>query len=137
MTYAAEQDLIQRFGQYEIEQLALTNDGTQDANRIQAALTDATAEINSYLGQRYQVPVATPSPVLQAACCDIARYQLYAAQATEEVTQRYQQRIAWLRDVASGKASLGIAEREASGSTLAVATQSGGRVFSRDTLRDF
>lgn len=137
MTYATDQDLIQRFGQYEIEQLALTSDGTQDANRIQAALVDATAEINSYLGQRHQVPVAAPSPVLQAACCDMARYQLYAAQATEEVTQRYQQRIAWLRDVASGKASLGIAEREASSSALAVATQSGGRVFSRDTLRDF
>jgi phage gp36-like protein len=139
MPYATSQDLETRYGQYELEQLAPTETpGTFDEDRVNAALSDAEAEINSYLGQRYRLPLETVPTAVKAACCDMARYYLYATQTTEEVTARYNQRVSWLRDIASKKASLGIAEA-ATTSTFAVATtkRSGDRVFNRDSLAGF
>ena len=139
MPYATSQDLQTRYGEYELEQLAPgENPGTFNQDRVNAAISDAEAEINSYLGQRYHLPLETVPAVLQAACCDMARYYLYASQPTEEVTARYNQRVTWLRDIANKKASLGIDQGQAS-STFAVATtkRSGDRVFTRDNLSGF
>ncbi|QPG06557.1 DUF1320 domain-containing protein [Salinimonas marina] len=139
MTYATSQNLIERYGVYELEQVAPGElAGLVDEIRVIAALDDAHAEVNSYLGQRYGLPIQNVPAVLTAAVCDMARYYLYAHQATDEVKGRYNQRISWLKDIANNKASLG-ADEAGAGSSLKVAVVAGrgSRLFTRDTLTGF
>lgn len=138
--YATAADLIERFGQQEIEVLAPTDTaGVIDSAKVELAIKDASAEINSYLANRYPVPVQDQSNVLVAACCDLARYTLYSIQPTEEVTQRYQQRVAWLRDIAQGRAHLNQISETSRSEVLAVSTSrtEADRLFTTDTLKGF
>ena len=138
--YATTADLIQRFGQDEIEVLAPTaNVEAIDAAKVETAITDASAEMNSYLASKYNVPVQDQSNVLIAVCCDLTRYHLCTIQPTDEVTQRYQQRIAWLRDISLGRAHLNQISQTPSSGKLAVSISrtSADRLFNQDTLKGF
>ena len=108
MNYATKQDLIERFGEAELLGLAEseTHD-TLDDSRITTALADASRHIDSYIRMRRSVPVEPVPGVLVGACADIARFKLHDDHAPEEVADRYKATIAWLKDVAAGKASLG------------------------------
>jgi len=133
MTYATQADLETRFKQQEL--IELTDDanlGVIDSAAVAVALSDTDAEINSYLAGRYSLPLSQVSPELVRLACDIARYRLYDARATELVKARYDDSIKKLRDVSSGKASLGIDQASqpvavAGGATIS----SGGRDFGR------
>lgn len=102
MPYAAQTDLENAFTAAEISQLAA---GGRD---VDGALDAASQEADSYLATRYAVPVtATPLPEhLVQAVCDIARYRLYAGAADQEVQNRYDQAVSWLKDVSAGRALL-------------------------------
>lgn len=138
MQYATAQDLIDRFGDYEVEQLATDFDqDTIDTDRLSQAISDAQAEINSYLGQRYSLPLVSVPSILKGACCDIARYYLHASQATEEVAARYNRRLTWLKDIAAKRAGLGIDQDVRPTTLTAASRQAGRRIFTRDTLADY
>jgi phage gp36-like protein len=133
MAYALLTDLEERFGVDEINQLSdRDNDGVNDVGVVDGALDDATDEINSYLARKYTVPVVSVSANLKKTCCDIARYLLHGDAATEEVEKRYKRAVAWLNDLASGKAVL----TDASGVVTAIAgtSTSGVKSFSNDRL---
>jgi phage gp36-like protein len=103
MSYCTSADLIARFSETEIAQLSDTEDReTVNEAVVSAAITDAAGEIDSYLGGRYAVPVASPDARLAAVCMDIARYRLYDDHPTETVRQRYEDVVAWLKLVATG-----------------------------------
>lgn len=108
MNYATEQDLIDRFGEAEL--LGIAESETHDTlngSRINAALTDASRHIDSYLRMRRSVPVDPVPDVLIGACADIARFKLHDDHAPDEVAERYKATIQWLKDIAAGKAALG------------------------------
>jgi len=136
--YAAAADLVDRFTIEEVSALA-PSEMPNEYNLvvINSAMEDADAEINSYLAVRYAVPVEG-SKQLKAVACDIARYRMYDNDAPEQVETRYQQRVTWLKDVAAGRATLGIAESITS-QTLAVTTTKNreSRTFTRDSLANF
>lgn len=132
MTYAVQQDLVDRFGSAEIAELTdRTNGTTIDAAVLGKALQDADDEINGYLAVRYTLPLASPPLILKRLACDIARYFLFEDRATEIVTQRYRDAIAYLKDVAAGKVSIGMdaANAEPASADLPKA-DAGDRVFS-------
>lgn len=133
MTYATQADLEARFKQQEL--IELTDEagaGVIDAAAIAVALADADAEINGYLAGRYSLPLAQTSDELVRLACDIVRYKLYDTRATEQVKARYDEAIRKLRDVASGKASLGIDQASQAVAVAGGATiSSGGRDFGR------
>jgi phage gp36-like protein len=106
--YATIANLIASFGEAELVQLTDREaTGDYDEAVITRALQDAAELINSYLSQRYPLPLpATPQVVITRAC-DIARWRLYKDAPTEEVRKRYEEAVAWLRDVVAGKAGLG------------------------------
>lgn len=107
MTYATSQDMVVRFGEREITQLADRNlDGTNDPEVVGKALASASSEIDSYLAVRYSVPVMSVSDNLNRVCCDIARYLMHENAAIEEVESRYKRAVAWLKDISTGKALL-------------------------------
>lgn len=138
MKYATLEDLNRRFGTRELEILAPGADpGGLDSELINAALSDAQAEIDSYISQRYRVPLSSVPEVLVGVACDLARFRLYSTNPTEEVMSRYNQRIAFLRDVSNGKAGIPVDANEQGGAFSAGFTGGGSRLFTRDSLKGF
>lgn len=116
MAYATVRDMIERFGQTEM--VRLTTPADQDMDGIvmptaEAKLDDASAQIDSYVGKRYRVPMDIPPQVIVRACCILARYDLATGEQREPTEQMGVQRketIAWLRDIADGKVVLELDE---------------------------
>lgn len=138
MTYATQQDMVERFGEQELIQLT-DRDGTAGAivtAVLDRALEDADAEIDGYLAAGgYTLPLASVPPILSRIGADITRYHLYDDAATEEVRRRYDRAVALLEAIAKGTVSLGAGDPQGSaGSPETVAPT---RVFTRDDLADF
>ena len=109
MTYAVQQDLVDRFGQTEIAQLTDRVNGTTiDAAVLGKALADADDLINSHLATRYVLPLASVPKVIVRAASDIARYYLYEDSVTEQVRARYEETVKYLKAVADGSVTLGL-----------------------------
>ena len=105
MLYAVRADLEARFGANEIDRLADTGEG--GAARLDAALADAAAAMDSVLAQAFDVPLpGGPYPLPAGLACDLARERLYDDKAPEEVTRRADQARAVLADLAQGKTVL-------------------------------
>lgn len=111
--YATAQELETRLGGEEALVILADRDGdgVADAELVERALADATAEIDSYLAGRYTLPLPTVPAVLVRLACDMAVYRItseYGAGLTEERRQRYEDAVAWLKRAASGDVSLGL-----------------------------
>jgi phage gp36-like protein len=123
MAYASYSDLLRNFGEAELEHvLDRDRDGIADSGVMQDGLNFADDLINSYLRERYTVPLSNPPANLIGIACDFARYRFYQDQPTELVQLRYDAGIQFLRDVARGLVSLAVDESSAS-STLAYSTK--------------
>lgn len=103
--YATREDLIARFGAGEVDNLEALQT-TTDA--IEEALRDAVEEIDSYVAVKYKLPLPSIPSTLKRVACNIVRYRLYFQQPTEEVENRYEAEINYLKRIADGKAVLNI-----------------------------
>ena len=79
--------------------------------KIDKAISDADEVINSYIGNRYQLPLSSPYPKLVIKLStDIAIYNLYRRRsgiATPEIIiKAYDEAMKMLRDIQTGKAIL-------------------------------
>lgn len=131
--YCTEEDMIHRFGEDELIQLTDKNNvGGLNTDVLTRAISDANAEIEGYLSSRYSAPVTPVPTTLVRVACDIARYYLYDDMATEHVSKRYNDAVAFLKGVARGDISIGISvEGEKPASKNTVQLESGGNVFNR------
>lgn len=103
------QDLIQRFGEHELLRLTDKTASKQiNADTVQAAIDDATAEAWSYLAGAgiTQQPEKIPT-VLKIKVCDMARWYLYENGVSDIVEKRYQAAIAWFKQVQKRPSMLG------------------------------
>ena len=108
MSYADRQDLIDRFGQTEIESL---DPGAADGAfaRVTTALADAAGSrlSISVLAAAWDLPLPPgPWPLLVAIASDIARARLYDDVAPETVTARATRARAKLRSIPEGRYQL-------------------------------
>ncbi len=139
MSYAAIQDMIDRFGSKELIELSdHGNTGAIDNTVLQGALDDASAEIDGYLAAVYTLPLSTIPVVLKRLCGDMARYYLMGDRVQQAASDRYKNAVAFLRGVADEKVSLGL------DAAAAPALESGGprvvaadRVFNAGSLGDY
>jgi phage gp36-like protein len=133
--YSDRDELVRRFGEREILALEDQNGtGTPDSDVTDAALEDATAEIDSYLAVRYTLPLnSIPAPIVKA-CCDIARYLLYKDHPVQEAKDRYLYTIDWLKLVSSGRVVLPIDPPSEVNTVLPIAGVFTGGVFSDRVL---
>lgn len=131
--YCTQEDMIKRFGEAELIQLTdHDNVGELNTDVLTRAISDANAEIEGYLSSRYSAPVTPVPTTLVRVACDIARYYLYDDMATEHVSKRYNDAVAFLKGVARGDISIGISvEGEKPASKNTVQLESGGNVFNR------
>lgn len=135
--YCTRDDLRTRFGEVELRQIAAGDSGRgTDEARITRALADAAAEIDTYLGTRYPVPLASVPDVISRLAADIARYRLYDQAAPDEIRGRYEDAVGVLTRIASGAIKLGALEAPAGAATSTAARiVSDERVMTRDGLK--
>lgn len=137
MTYALQADMQTALGDDELIQLTDRADppvGAIDTAVLTRALEAADGEIDSYLAARYSLPLASVPTILRDCAVDIARYRLHDRGVPDRVKDAYKDRIAWLRDVAKGAASLGINTDDITPASAGLPEMtSGGRVFARET----
>jgi phage gp36-like protein len=135
VTYATQADLVSRFGETELAQLTDRASGAAiDAAVVTRALQAADNKINGYLAARYSLPLATVPELLKDLAGDIARHQLYEDRVTDIVQKRYDDAIEMLKDISTGKASLGLdseGDEEPSTGGPEVASGGPGRTFSK------
>ena len=109
--YCTPQDLIDRFGQNEVAQLSPALLGQVDTARVQRACDDAGDIVDGYLRPRHTLPLSAVPRLLVKLSAAIARFELHLGgdrQPTDQVRHDRDQAIAFLKDVAAGKADLGI-----------------------------
>ncbi len=108
MSYATLADLIARFTEAELGQVADT-DGTGEIDRalVDRALGDADAEIDAALIGRYTLPIAPVPELLTRIACDLARESLYADQPTTVIAERAKRARELLAQIARGVMRLG------------------------------
>ena len=103
MTYATQQDLVDRFGTEQLAQLSDRTSGTViDTVVVGRALSDADAEIDSYLAAVYTLPLGAVPAVLVRVACDIARYRLFGDRVTDQVRQLYTDAVRDLKSIVAG-----------------------------------
>lgn len=108
MAYATLDDLAERTSTEELIRLtdrATPPAGVIDVARVTQVLDGASALADSYLAARYPIPAAS-TPALRDAVISIARADLYTSTIPDKVAADRQTAIAWLRDVAAGRAVL-------------------------------
>lgn len=111
MSYLSYADLVIAFGENEIVGLAdRDGDGDPDSGVIADAIAFADTHIDSYLREKYTVPLAILPANLKGFACDFARYRLYQDQPTDLVQSRYDVGCFYLKDVARGLVSLDTGE---------------------------
>lgn len=138
MTYATQDDMIERFGMPEILQRTDRNrTGAIDSTVLNRALADADARIDGYLSGRYQVPLAIVPHLIVGVTCDLARYALYDDIVTDGVKKRNDDAIKLLEAISKGVVGLGV---DSLGNKPTVSDgamiESAGKVFGR-TGNDF
>lgn len=140
MTWATLQGLQERFGAAHVLRLAdRDDDGIADAAPVARAIADADGLVASYLRGRYTLPFAVPPDQVLAVAHDLAFYNLHPGDIPDDVQRRHDQALAWLRDIAAGKAVLevaGVAPTAGGGGDLPLIS-AGDRVFTAETLRGF
>lgn len=139
MTYATQQDLVDRFGTAELAQLTDPAAGTTiNATTVARALADADAEIDTRLAAYYTLPLATVPAVLTRLAADLARYFLWDTRATDQVRNRYKDAAGLLDKIGSGAVQLPGGVLLAPGSSaVAVAASAPARQFSSALLDAF
>jgi phage gp36-like protein len=109
--YCTPTDLEDRYSLAELVQLAPGAGGALDTVRVQRACDDAGDMIDGYLRPRHSLPLSAVPRLLVRLAAAIARYDLHLGgdrQPTEQVKAERDQAVGFLKDVAAGKADLGI-----------------------------
>lgn len=139
MSYASQADMVDRFGEQEM--ISLTDrdrTGAINTEVLERALSDATAEIDSHLATRYELPLTSVPRVLVRLCADMARYYLHDDNLPETVAARHKASTELLRKVSSGQVSIGSGGMgDAPEATDGAEIVSGGRIWGRDDSKGY
>jgi phage gp36-like protein len=136
MAYATRTDIDQRIRQDELVRLTDEDDlGAVNDGKVEASIEAAGLEIDSFLGRRYALPLASVPPILTSLAVDLAIWNLYSVVDADGMpktrAERRQAALGILERLADGAMTLGAADP---GGTAAVFT-GGDRVFTRKSTR--
>jgi len=130
----------------ELDLINLTNDtpGAEsvDEDVLDAAIADADALIDGFVGSRYSLPLSTTPVLLTKLSARLARFNLYNRRPgplEEWLEKDYDRAEALLKQISAGKVSLGLdsggsSAEPAQDSRRAVRASSRARVFGRGAL---
>ena len=111
MAYATKEDIDELYGTDLLIRIAdYDRDGTPDDDVVAKGLQAADEICNAYLSAEYTVPVV-PTPGIVTACAiDIAVYKMALGRSgrTDEMRVRYEDALAMLEKISTGKIGLGL-----------------------------
>jgi phage gp36-like protein len=144
MAYATPADIIDLYGEDALFVADHNRDGAADLVAVDRALASATAEIDTYIGVRYPLPLLEVPEFLKTICVDVAIYRLALAAdvLSEEHRRRYDDALAFLKRVADGKAALLFTssapgeDGEPASGPRPIVSEGPARLFSREKMRD-
>lgn len=143
MPYSTLTDILKLIPEAVVIQLTDDEDtGSVVTARVDEAIAQADAEIDSYCGGRYAVPFATVPDICRKISVDIAIYNLYSrkVETTPETrSERYKNAIRQLEGISRGTISIGEdPEPDApTESSIKTSKTSDDRIFNSDTLSGF
>ena len=140
MAYCSEDDLLKMIPQDELADLTVESGEVPDSLIIVDAISKAEAEIDSYLGVKYVVPLSAPPAQVKALAVDVAIYHLYSRRSIVPPVrqQKYDTAVAFLKQVVAGQAVIVGPQGELPTVAKEVTDAAGAiRVFSRHTLADW
>jgi len=140
MSYCAQADLLKMIPQKELAELTAESGDAPDDEVVAEAISKADAEIDSYAGVRYQVPLSPVSAQVKALSVALAIYHLYGRRSVAPAVRRqqYEAAVAFLKAVAAGQAVLEGQAGELAGVNREVGEMSSAsRIFSRDNQSDW
>lgn len=108
MAYLTRDELIDAYGQIEIEKLEKTISGEVGGHppTSEKAISKAEDYVISFIAKQYPLPLPATTEPIKNAICVVARYYLYKDRPTEKVTQDYEDIKGWLKQVSIGNAVL-------------------------------
>ncbi|MCK5099792.1 MAG: DUF1320 domain-containing protein [Desulfobacteraceae bacterium] len=116
MAYCTREDIDGKITEAEL--IRLTDEsgtGLVDYTKVDNAITEAEAEVDSYCAKRHAVPFQPPVPsMIVKVCKDIAVYNTWSLKnaAPEDCEDRYARAVAYLKNVAKGIVDLGTGSTE-------------------------
>lgn len=141
MPYCTQDDLLKLVPELELAQITAETGDVPDVAVVSDMIAQASAEIDSFLAVRYQLPLTETPARVKALAVDMALYHLYSRRSVAPVVrrQKYEDAMAFLKLVGAGKAEIiGADGLEVSGDVQEVTEiTSGTRVFSRTTMDGF
>lgn len=138
MAYCTQNDLLTMIPLKELAELTADSGDTPDSQVVAEAIQRAAAEIDSYLGMRYTLPLNPVPDQVMGLSMDMTLYHLYSRRSVVPAVRllKYDAAVAFLKLAAAEGAVL-----EQSGDTGQAETQiqagaefsSATRIFTRDT----
>ena len=108
MPYETAAGLIAFYGSESAAAITATGNSDEPDNaKITTALADASAQVDSYLGARYTLPIANPPVTLKNAVRSLAWQALHQQVENDAAVRAAMEARRWLEQVAQGKATLG------------------------------
>ena len=139
MSYATRDDLNAAFGPDQVERLAARPDVLDDATTVARALSHAAGVIDGRLSVRFTLPLPAVPDVLRDIACDlaIARLASDATSLTDDLKRREDQALTNLKAIAKGEMNLGLPTADTAERPQPIVASTGGKLFTRDSLRRF
>lgn len=108
-TYCTEADIIAAYGSAFWLNVA-DDDGGGTADGVAQAIEWASGRIDGYVGVKYALPLETIPLQLREVAVDLSIYRraTTADRATEEIRNRMEDAIIYLKEIRNGEASLGL-----------------------------
>jgi phage gp36-like protein len=106
MGYCTVDDLLLLIPLAELAEISAEDQDLPDYLVVENAIDKASAEIDSYLGVRYILPLAAAPAQLRNLSVDMALYHLYSRRSIAPPVrrQKYDDAVAFLKQVAAGQA---------------------------------
>ena len=137
--YAVQADMEALWG---LNDVAVSSDWDNTGHVVPAnvtkALASATSTIDRYVAVRYTVPLQVVPDDLKNACCDIGMYLMCptATTMTDQKKERYQNAMSYLKDLSTGKVTLGEQQNSQVAATSAdVEIMGPPRALTRESMR--
>jgi len=138
MAYTDEEYFLTKIKQSEIDNLIRDDAGEAQEANLTSAIASADDKINTYLRsvlKTVPVPDAKVTETIRQCSYDIAMYSLHDriqyTDVPDRIVRKYDDAIAWLKDVARGVVDLGFTEEE---ENSGVTYFTSGAIFTRNSF---
>ena len=140
--YTTLEDILKQIPEAELIQLTVDEpdeDSEVDEDVVDAVIARVDGEIDSYVGVKYSVPLATVPAVINQHAIAMDLHYLYSRRPTikenETIRANFDDAIKWLDKLAKGQVTLGIDPPPPAPSVSAGRFNSNPRKFSDDSMK--